>query len=631
MHGFRWGLLGALVLTLQPGGTPAKGFALPEMGSPVLRQPVVDANTVHHTPHAVDKVKQVTVRGCPRMVAEELHIVRVDPDASASGGQAYRFILDGKIKNKGLAGQAAGGLNVVRRQNGRVVRRVALKLFKQQVRPNQQFDIARDLHVTIRSQAIRRADVAHTRFDLNVLNSRNDSGRCDDPNPTTKTVSASRLVQALPAEPKGVVQRADTLRGKEGKPAGHGFASIGSSANKHGPSAKPLAGPGGKPLLSPGMTGGPKHALHGGHPRVGGFAPPPDAGAGIRTAPVGRPGGGALIQGNVQLELLQVKREDTREPLVLTNNRTVISMPGGTPVKLFFAVRNHGRSPVSVDIAEGPAVSRHVLTVPPGETRPAAWRTTLDRASPHILDAREGLLQEVRVRLVTGHGAVEDFRDANPRDNAVSVLFKVGAPEHLHLKNEFPVVTLKSRGLGGISKGEVNREVSSDVTVKLVIENQGGYPSLPTRLDVSLNDIGAAVAQDTPGRVHRLRTVGAGGETRRETASIPRIAPGESYVATVVFHNVSFQVQEFVRRIRERTGLVTHQITKVRYLGASGHFACGFPPSDDHSGHHEGWQGSKFKVAASFIGQRDQTQYTGQFDISNGFAFSNVGCSARPL
>jgi len=251
------GLLMMAPLVLGGGLAQAQAIALPAHAIPGIQQ---DLN-LHgvHQKKAKRKGFRPIIRGCPKLVARELHIVRAVPQPGHP--DHYSFILDGTIENRGLTGQASAGFNVSRKLNGRVVHRVALSLFEKQVRHNQRFDLNRDfppsrtLHLPIQSQAISRADASHSTFELSVTNLSNHQGKCSVYNPTVATVSSGKVRQALPAQLHGgVSQQVGTLK-KNGASAAR-KPLFGRS--------KPVTRRGGKSLLSPHAKGGTRHLLNAG-------------------------------------------------------------------------------------------------------------------------------------------------------------------------------------------------------------------------------------------------------------------------------------------------------------------------------------------------------------------------------
>lgn len=144
-------------------------------------------------------VGRKALTGCPRLVARELHIVRVVPQRMPGGGQTFRYILNGTIENRGLAGIATAGLNVTQRAE-RGVKRIALKLFKQSVQPNQRLDLSADLHLQVQSDPIRPTANAFPSFTLNVTNLRNDYGQCADAQGTEVGITSEAVRQALPVQ-----------------------------------------------------------------------------------------------------------------------------------------------------------------------------------------------------------------------------------------------------------------------------------------------------------------------------------------------------------------------------------------------------------------------------------------------
>jgi len=150
-------------------------------------------------------VKNHAVRGCPKLVARELHIVRVVPQNTATGEQAYRYLLNGTIQNRGLAGVAVAGVNVTQKTQHGAEKRVALELFKQRVQPNQRLDLLSDLHVQAQSEPILATANPLPSFSLHVLNMRNDYGQCGEQAGTTISISSAVVRRALPTQLNGNV------------------------------------------------------------------------------------------------------------------------------------------------------------------------------------------------------------------------------------------------------------------------------------------------------------------------------------------------------------------------------------------------------------------------------------------
>lgn len=151
------------------------------------------------------------LQGCPKLVARELHIVRVIPQRTRRGDRAYRYILNGTIQNRGLAGVAVVGINVTQKKGRGATRRIALKLLKRRVQPNQRLDVSGDLHLQVQSNPILLTDNPFPIFTLNVTNLRNDSGQCADTRGTAVHISSNTVRRALPARVRGVSQPAGSL------------------------------------------------------------------------------------------------------------------------------------------------------------------------------------------------------------------------------------------------------------------------------------------------------------------------------------------------------------------------------------------------------------------------------------
>ncbi|WP_020674990.1 hypothetical protein [Geopsychrobacter electrodiphilus] len=159
-------------------------------------------------------VKGPAVQGCPKLVARELHIVRVVPQRASTGEQAFRYLLNGSIQNRGLAGVAVVGVNVTQKTQRGAVKRVALKLFRQRVQPNQRLDLLGDLHVQVQSEPILASANPLPSFSLNVLNMQNDHSQCGERAGTTVSISANIVRRALLTQLKGDVSLSvDSVQG----------------------------------------------------------------------------------------------------------------------------------------------------------------------------------------------------------------------------------------------------------------------------------------------------------------------------------------------------------------------------------------------------------------------------------
>ena len=152
-------------------------------------------------------VKSHAAQGCPKLVARELHIVRVVPQKTATGEKAYRYLLNGTIQNRGLAGVAVAGVNVTQKTQHGAEKRVALELFKQRVQPNQRLDLLSDLHVQAQSEPILATANPLPSFSLHVLNMRNDYGQCGEQAGTTISISSAAVRRALPTQLNGDVSQ----------------------------------------------------------------------------------------------------------------------------------------------------------------------------------------------------------------------------------------------------------------------------------------------------------------------------------------------------------------------------------------------------------------------------------------
>ena len=150
--------------------------------------------------------------GCPKLVAGELHIVRVET-RNLSSGPAYRFILEGTLENNGLKGQASFGFNVSQQEPGQAPRRIAFKLLNRSVRAGQRIQIVHDLHIPIRSEPVPGVTGGLPSFSLAVLNLFNDHSSCYDPKETKIVLSAAAVRNALPVQLRGgVSQSVSALR-----------------------------------------------------------------------------------------------------------------------------------------------------------------------------------------------------------------------------------------------------------------------------------------------------------------------------------------------------------------------------------------------------------------------------------
>lgn len=205
---------------------PAGAANLPNQtinGIQINIKPAIPANPVIKKTPPANAIHLNTTLACPKLMAKGLRVVRVLPQPARGGVQTYRFILDGSIANRGATGVANAGLNVTQSVQGRPAKRIALKLFKQQVRKKQTLNVSRDLRVTIQSDALSRAQASHTVFKMNVTNLRNERGACGEYNPTVTTLSAAQVSRALPAQVRGVGQQAGVITPARKSPAGTSF------------------------------------------------------------------------------------------------------------------------------------------------------------------------------------------------------------------------------------------------------------------------------------------------------------------------------------------------------------------------------------------------------------------------
>jgi len=270
---------------------------------------------------------------CPKLVAGELHIVRT----VSQPGDKYKFILDGTIFSRGGAGMATAGFNVTQGIQGRAGgKKIALKLFNQQVRPNGRLTIKRDFHTTVQSDALTRQQAGHTVFKLAVTNLRNGKGLCGEYNPTTATVTSAQVRRALPA----LSQRVGTIK----KP--RNFASSALSGSKRFGLNKPVTGPGGKPLLPPQASGGTRHVLSGGHAMLpGGFVP--------TQKPMFGSGSGRPITGRDGQSIIPTLQALPKMKLVIDhigdgNGQRLGSVIPGNVVRVFFKIQYTGNTMYTV-------------------------------------------------------------------------------------------------------------------------------------------------------------------------------------------------------------------------------------------------------------------------------------------
>jgi len=181
---------------------------------------------------------------CPKLVAGELHVVKVSTQPVAAATGSYRFILDGTLSNSGAAGLAAAELNVTQSIQGKPQKRIASKKLKQQVQRHQNINVNGDLHVSIQSDALSRSQAGRVVFKLHVTNLRNDEGNCGEYKPTVATITSAQASRALPSPAKGS-DPSDKLSGSPGRPLGKaGFASPVSLASPPPGVRKPLPGAG---------------------------------------------------------------------------------------------------------------------------------------------------------------------------------------------------------------------------------------------------------------------------------------------------------------------------------------------------------------------------------------------------
>jgi hypothetical protein len=185
-------------------GSPVRALDLSTQGAIDLKQ---NSNAVPLQHDTMLKKKRPLLNPsqlCPKLVAKELHVVRVSSQPGLAGTPAYRFVLAGTVSNRGAAGLAAAGLNVTQSIQGKPEKRIALKLFKQQAQHNQNFDLNGDLHLSIQSDVLSRSQATRVTFKLNVTNLRNDKGNCGEYRPTVATITSGQSSRALPAQTKGI-------------------------------------------------------------------------------------------------------------------------------------------------------------------------------------------------------------------------------------------------------------------------------------------------------------------------------------------------------------------------------------------------------------------------------------------
>ena len=237
--------------------TPAWAVNLPGQtinGVQKNLKPAVPASTIIKKTSPANVINLNRVPACPKLFAKGLRVVRVVPQPVRAGEPTYRFILDGNIANRGATGVANAGFNVTQSVQGKPGKRIALKLFKLQVRKKQVLDVNRDLHVTIQSDPLSRAQASRTAFKLNVTNLRNDQGNCGEYNPTVSTLSAAQVSRALPAQVRGVSQQAGVIPPAAKPPARSGFGVPALPVKKSLRTSKPARGV--KPLPSPAIKAG---------------------------------------------------------------------------------------------------------------------------------------------------------------------------------------------------------------------------------------------------------------------------------------------------------------------------------------------------------------------------------------
>lgn len=635
-------------------------------------KPAIPANPVIKKTSPANAIHLNTTLACPKLFAKNLRVVRVVPQPARGGVQTYRFILDGSIANRGATGLANAGLNVTQSVQGRPAKRIALKLFKQQVRKKQLLNVSRDLRVTIQSDALSRAQASHTVFKMNVTNLRNEQGNCGEYNPTVTTLSAAQVSRALPAQVRGVSQQAGVITPARKSPAGTGFgvpakkslktqkaapglnrqslakkqtgrpvikpATPAMQMGKQKPRAKPAQGfapkaatggfglnkpvtaVGGKSLLPPAATTGSRHVLHDDHaprPRLGGFAPVAGVNAGVGQSPVTRSSGAPLIPSAHGYAIkVSYKIMNTSGSSVL------VKVPSDEEFLFQFTFKNVGD-------AASPALVGHNRHVPgglgvPGLNPGASYQAGLRMRVAEAHLSGDGATWFWGGMSITPRGSNEpahivaspDLRD-NPIPVDGSVQLSIPAISNIHLKTNFTGY----RGPKHVPEG-ISENVYADVTIR----NAGNFTSRETTMDVSLNDRGDAVVHDKHAKF--IKYAGQGPELTQHI-SIPAIGHGGSYTAHVVFRNVRFSLMDFDRQIREKSGPLTHKTTHAHYAAAAGNYACGFPASDDHTGHHAGWPGSHFVVQAALPIRSGSTttasrSYRGQFKVGS-FLDANCG------
>lgn len=632
-------------------------------------------------------------QACPRLVAKGLRIVRVVSQPGRSGEQAYRFILDGNIANRGATGLANAGLNVTQSVQGKPAKRIALKLFKQQVRKKQVLDVSRDLHLTIQSDALTRAQASHTVFKMNVTNLRNDQGNCGEYNPTVSTLSAADVSRALPAQIRGVSQQAGVITPVRKPPARAGFGvpavpvkrSLKTQKSVHGlkpppikagipvpgkvhpvipgksvsaqikpvvkppfssmqtgkqnPPSKPVQGfapvpqvtkknpvkgrsgftpkvaagsfglnkpvtaTGGKSFLPPTATSGTRHVLHDDRapqPRLGGFAPVLGVNTDIARAPLTGPAGTSLLPDAVHGYAIKVSYKITDRSMT----RVLSEVMPNQEVVLRLSFRNNGdeKSPRLIvdhfDHYNGHvAYSIGVPELAPGEVYQSGFIVTVNSQISN--DGASWWPYGFRITEQNGGNVTL----VNSRDflDAADLVMPIGGPR-LTVVQISDIQLLRHFMTNDRTNGQLG-SFREDISARVKIKNFGNASSEATTLTATLRSTRSVSPERSDPQVTFVRKYGRGSVSQPliYTNRIPSLSPGEEFIMSVHFGDVSYNLMDVKVSSRE-AGLfgITHHTETYHRPEAAGAFACSVRGWESHDPmrHHYGWVGSEFSIHA---------------------------------
>ncbi|PIY05282.1 MAG: hypothetical protein COZ20_03640 [Gallionellales bacterium CG_4_10_14_3_um_filter_54_96] len=550
------------------GGSLAQAITLPADSVPGVQKNInPKVANPNIAPKKINRIKgsQPITMGCPKLAAQELHIVRAVPQPGHPG--EYRFILDGTIVNHGFAGVASFGMNAYQTPPGGTARRIALNLLKQNVRRNQRLSISRDLHMTVQSDPISRETSSVPSFTLSVLNMNNDKGQCSERSPTVATVSTAKVRQAFPVQPHGdVSQQVGTLK-KNG--AGAGLSTPKPLFGQ----GKPVTGRDGKSLIPPKI--GPMHVLGGDAPATPhvGFAAAPKAGKPVlgRDTPItGRDGNSLVPENKLKLELVEIK----------ANNQSAFynGVSIGDRATALLNVHNLSNTTERIKVAYmingHPRVSDSFTTVAPRQTVPVMVNVRINGTNfdgnVHLPDGvgdtvgrAVWLLWSPVFALVTERN--NPYRDVNMADNSVGQLEVINIP--VIPKNDLAVVGIEGvtltetwHGGGSLDEGTIH-PVSLAAIIR--VKNNGSQTSRPMTMSVGVISTREAVTSARGSRGAEYDRVGS-------CASWPTCAMSQdlSIAAIPAGQTVSFPVH---------FAPIPHTIEHVRHHAklAGGPYVCG--------------------------------------------------------